>query len=255
MKKLYAMLGLAVCMGTTSMVVVAQEAVAVPISQPLQEESLVSIHQINMNVPITRAEFIIAIIQTTGVDLPMIMDTHYALPAMQRAEALGLIDLEKYPMETWSQVMSNEEKSEVLSKAMQNNAIDMGKVYTAMSQLLVEKVEVEGKLVDLEGLPVSHSQGKLMLPLRPVAEAMGFKVTWDKENYSATLTNGEIQSIVQVGFDLYTYTSVKAIGMSTPFSEGAAPRLIDGTVYVPVGYFSMFGEIKIVDNTVQFKMK
>lgn len=255
MKKFYVTLGLMACMGITSIGVVAKEPVVVPISAIIQDEGTVSIHQINMNVPITRAEFIIAILQTTGEQFPVIMDTHYALPAMEKAEQLGLIDLEKYPMDTWSQVMTNEEKCEVLSKAMQNNGIDMGKVYTALSQLLVEHVEVDGKPVDLGALPVSHSNGKLMLPLRPIAEAMGFKVTWDPSTYSATLNNGEIQSVVQVGFDSYNYSSVKAIGMSAPFSAGAAPRLIDGVVYVPVDYFGMFANYEISDNTVHFKMK
>ena len=240
MKRLYMALGLAVCMGVTSVSVFAKESVAVPISAPINQEEFVSIHQINMNVPITRAEFIIAIIGTTGEKLPPIMDTHYALPAMERAEELGLIDLEVYKVETWSQIMPNEEKSEVLSKAMNNNAIDMGEVYTELGKILVEQVEVDGKDVDLKGLPVSHSNGKLMLPLRPVAEAMGFKVTWDKDTYSATLDNGTIKSTVEVGFDSYYYSSVNAIGMSAPFSVGAAPQWIDGRVYVAADYFSMF---------------
>ena len=37
-----------------------------------------------------------------------------------------------------------------------------------------------------------------------------------------------------------TSVSVNAIGMSAPFSVGAAPQWIDGRVYVAVDYFSMF---------------
>ncbi|MGL4736386.1 MAG: copper amine oxidase N-terminal domain-containing protein [Cellulosilyticaceae bacterium] len=255
MKKVYLALGLMVCMSATRVGLVAKEVVAVPISAPVQAQDVVSVHQINMNVPITRAEMIIAIVQATGEQLPMIMDTHYALPAMEKAEQLGLIDLKQYPMETWSQVMTNEEKSTLLSKAMANKSIDMEKVYTALSQLLVEHVTVDGKPVDLGGLTVSHYNGKLMLPLRPIAEAMGFKVTWDPSTYSATLNNGTIQSVVQVGYDMYNYSSVKAIGMSAPFSAGAAPRLIDGVVYVPAAYFGMFADYEISDSTIQFQMK
>lgn len=253
MKKYYVALGLAACMSLTNIAVFAQEVIPVPISVPV-EKGVASIHQINMEVPITRAEFITTIIKAHGVELHPIMDTHYALPAMQKAEELGLIDLEKYPMDTWSQVMTAEEKSEVLTKAMQNG-IDMGKVYTALSQVLVDNVEVDGKLVDFKGLPFTHDQGHLMVPVRPLAEAMGFEVTWDKDTYSATLNNGKIKSTVQVGFDSYNYSSVVAIGMSAPFSVGAAPRFIDGTMYVPVEYFTMFADMEIADHTVHFTMK
>ena len=255
MKRISMTLGLALCMGLTNVGVLAQEPAAVPILKPINNEELVSIHQINMNVPITRAEFIMAIVNTTGEQLPPVMDTHYAMSAMKKAEEMGLIDLAAYPMESWSEIMPNEEKVEVLSKAMNNEQIDMGKVYTALSQLLVEKVEVDGMSVDLKGIPVSHYNGKLMLPLRSIAEAMGFKVTWNKDTYSATLNNGQIQSTVEVGFDSYYYSSMNAIGMSAPFSAGVAPRFIDGMIYVPVDYFSLFTDVELSNGIVHFTMK
>lgn len=88
---------------------------------------------------------------------PPIMDTHYALPVMKRAEELGIIDLKEHPMETWSKILSTEEKS--------------------------------------------------------------------------------------------------AIGMSAPFSAGCAPKLIEGTVYVPSDYFSMFAHWTISDSTINFMSK
>lgn len=50
---------------------------------------------------------------------------------------MGLIDLTAYPMKTWSEIMPNE-----------------------------EKVEVEGKQVDLKDIPVRYYNGKLMLLLK-----------------------------------------------------------------------------------------
>lgn len=256
MKKYSKILAVALCMGFTSSCVFAQEIDIVPIKTQIEKtEDIVSIHQINMDVPITRAEFIFAIISATGVELPPIMDTHYAMPAMEKAEQLGIIDLEAYPIKTWSEMMPNEEKVAVLTKAMQNNDIDMGKVYTGLNQILIEHIEIEGKLIDLQGLPVRHYKGKLMLPMRGIAEAMGFEVTWNPTNYTATLNNGDIESMIQIGFDSYNYSSVKAIGMSAPFSAGAAPLMIDGTFYVPVDYFSMFANSEVVDHTVRFIMK
>ncbi|MGL4344792.1 MAG: copper amine oxidase N-terminal domain-containing protein [Cellulosilyticaceae bacterium] len=256
MKKYLKIVGLTLCMSFASGSVWASEVPMTPLTAAIEQSNdEVSIHQINLDAPITRAEFIIAMVKSTGVELPQIMDTHYALPAMQRASDLGIIDLEAYPMETWSQIMPKEEKLEILTKAMQNNGFDMGKVYDTLNQILIEKVTVNGKEVDLCGLPISHYQGHVMLPLRPVAEAMGFKVTWEPKTYTATLNNGEIQSAVQVGFDMYNYSSVKAIGMSAPFSAGAAPRLIDGTVYVPAEYFGMFADSQVSNHTLQYTLK
>ncbi len=256
MKRYFKVLGLSLCIGLANTCVFAQEIQLVPTVAPVEKsEDLVSIHQINMDVAITRAEFIIAIINTTDTELTPIMDTHYAMPAMKKAEQLGLVDLKAYPIDTWSEIMPNEEKVEVLSKAMQNSHIDIGKVYTALSQILVEHVEVDGRLIDLKGLKISHNQGKVMLPIRAVAEAMGFKITWDADSYTCTLNNGSITSTVQVGFDSYHYSSVEAIGMSAPFSVGVAPRLIEGTLYVPVDYFSMFADSEVTNSTVSFTKK
>lgn len=220
---------------------------------PLADQG-VSTHVINRNIPITKAEFITVILQAVNdkEQLPPIMDTHYALPAMERAEKLGIIELKDYPMETWSEMISNEEKSAILSKAAANKAIDMEKVYKALSEVLIEKVTVDGETVDLGHNLPSHYMGQVMLPLRNIAEAMGFEVEWDAATYTATLNNGRIESKVQIGFDSYLYKSVNAIGMSAPFSVGVAPKLIDGSVYVSSEYFSMFADCTISDWTMHF---
>ena len=155
-------------------------------SEPIKEiiplaDQGVSTHVINRNIPITKAEFITVILQAVNdkEQLPPIMDTHYALPAMERAEKLGIIELKDYPMETWSEMISNEEKSAMLSKAAANKEIDMEKVYKALSEVLIEKVTVDGETVDLGHNLPSHYMCQVMLPLRNIAEAMGFEVEWD----------------------------------------------------------------------------
>lgn len=217
----------------------------------------VSVHLINMNVPITKAEFMTVILQggTHGEQFPPSMDTHYALPVMKRAEELGIIDLKNHPMETWSEILSTEEKSAILAQAAANREIDMKKVYQALSEVLIEKVTVEGESIELGDKVPNHYRGKVMLPLRNIAEAMGFEVTWDAQTDTATLNNGSIESKVQVGFDSYCYKSVNAIGMSAPFSTGCAPKLIEGTVYVPSDYFSMFANWAVSDSTINFTSK
>lgn len=58
-----------------------------------------------------------------------------------------------------------------------------------------------------------------MVPLRAVAEPLGFTVTWD--NGSVLVDNGTIHTKVTIGVDRYTITTSKEtlVGMSAPFSR------------------------------------
>lgn len=250
-------LAFVLAVGMLSTGIFANEPVHItPLELPstTSSDASTSNHHLNLDAPITRAEFITTIIITTEGSLPIIMDTHYALPAMERAEALGLIDLNAYPMNTWSEIMPVQEKIEVLTKATKNADIDMEKVSIALSNILINTITVDGETVDLGKCTLSHSNGKVMIPLKTIAKEMGFDVTWDSKTYTATLNNGKIKSNVQVGFDSYNYTSVNAIGMSAPFSAGASPKLIEGSVYVPAEYFSMFADIAVNNNAINFTL-
>lgn len=251
MKKKSLLAVLTICIGALAMPVWAAEIIQpinVPVSQP------VSTDLINIEVPISRAEFITILIEAgTGRELPLIMDTHYAMSAMQKAQELGLIDLTQYPMEIWLEDMPIEEKVEILDKAKKNNGINMEQVYKILKEKLIEQVIIDEKVVEVKS--IEYYRGKVMLPLRDVAEAMGFEVTWDADTYTATLNNDEIKSKVQIGTELYNYYSVKAIGMSAPFSVGVAPKFIEGSVYVPYEYFSMFADWVVMDQKLVFTLK
>lgn len=88
----------------------------------------------------------------------------------------------------------------------------------------------EGDMVIGEG---RVENGIAMVPLRAAAEAKGFTVTWNGKEQSVTLSNGEIQTKVTLGEDLYYYSSVKAVGMSKPSPLGAASYEKDGTTWAP----------------------
>lgn len=77
----------------------------------------------------------------------------------------------------------------------------------------------------------------VMVPLRAVAEPLGFTVTW--QDGSVLVDNGVIHTQVVIGEDRYVITTSneELVGMSAPFSLGAAPYVIDGVTYVPLGLF------------------
>ncbi len=91
---------------------------------------------------------------------------------------------------------------------------------------------------------VEYSGGVAMVPLRAVAEALGFEVTWNAADMTAHLTNGKVQTTVQIGADRYFKATAipGADGMSAPQSLGAAPYMQNQQkTYVPAALFEMLG--------------
>lgn len=80
----------------------------------------------------------------------------------------------------------------------------------------------------------------IMVSLRAIAEPAGFTVTWNGDG-TVGVDKGVMHTTVTLGQDLYqVVTSVEGlVGMSAPFSLGAAPFVIDGTTYVPMELFNI----------------
>lgn len=121
-------------------------------------------------------------------------------------------------------------------------------VATAQRQFVVN-----GKAMQLDSYMTEN--GTLMVPVRALAEALGFKVTWN--NGEVNINDGEMQCDLRIGEENYfVYTAIKdAIGMSAPFTLGSAPVLKNDKTYVPVKLFvPLFGNndaaVQITDTTV-----
>ena len=121
-------------------------------------------------------------------------------------------------------------------------------VATAQRQFVVN-----GKAMQLDSYTTEN--GTLMVPVRALAEALGFKVTWN--NGEVNINDGEMQCDLCIGEEQYVvYTAIKdAAGMSAPFTLGSAPVLKDDKTYVPVKLFvPLFGNndatVQITDTTV-----
>lgn len=90
-------------------------------------------------------------------------------------------------------------------------------------------VTVDGKTV---------TEVPVMVPLRTVAEALGFTVTWDGALPGARVETGQAYIDLTLGKDLYQLVYTSSAGKSDPLSLGAAPAMLaPGTIYVPVGLF------------------
>ncbi|MCL2548554.1 MAG: copper amine oxidase N-terminal domain-containing protein [Symbiobacteriaceae bacterium] len=72
--------------------------------------------------------------------------------------------------------------------------------------------------------------GEVMVPLRAIAEALGFEVKWDDVIQGIRLG---VAINCFIGRDYYT------VGRMAPIELGAAPELIGGQTYVPLTFFRM----------------
>ncbi len=95
-----------------------------------------------------------------------------------------------------------------------------------------EEIKVLDKIVINEEIKLekelyNNENGEAMIPLRQIAEALGYKVEWDNKTRTATLTKGPQWSKLTIGEDNYNFAKMIV-------KLGAAPELKDGTTFVPV---------------------
>ena len=108
------------------------------------------------------------------------------------------------------------------------------------SQQAQMKIVVKGKTMPEQTISVN---GCTMAPVRAIAKALGFKVTWNADR-SININNGKMQSDLRIGDNSYVvYTAVEGMaGMSAPFSLGSAPIIKNNTAYVTIDLFvPLFG--------------
>lgn len=109
----------------------------------------------------------------------------------------------------------------------------------------VQTITVNNEAVDFSGANLSQyifeENGNIMVPVRAVAEKMGFTVGWDADNQAVTVGDETWEVMAYIGLDNYVGVSKTAIGMTAPQSYGSAPQLIEDTTFVPAKMFELMG--------------
>lgn len=110
-------------------------------------------------------------------------------------------------------------------------------------------IEIDGEQVD--------ARACVMVPLRAMAEKLGFTVVW--ENGVVTVTGPERYAQLTVGEDKY-FAAPTQEGMmgASLFSLGCAPYVNGGRTYVPVEFFDALlgckeGTVTLEGNTVKIR--
>lgn len=76
-----------------------------------------------------------------------------------------------------------------------------------------------------------------LVPARDVCKNLGFTISWDSDEQTATINSKNMKSTVKIGQDLYTAQSTIALGMTAPISLGSGPLLINDKLYIPAELF------------------
>lgn len=85
----------------------------------------------------------------------------------------------------------------------------------------------------IDGVPVVIENDIVLIPLRAVAETLGYTVTWFEEDQSITLEKGAQYIRMAIGEDAYSF------GRRAPQSLGSAPVLVDDcTTHVPIAFIT-----------------
>lgn len=84
----------------------------------------------------------------------------------------------------------------------------------------------------------------IMLPLNDVATSLGFNITWNEKLNQIDINKGPIFTSIKNNENRYFF------GRMAPVKLNEAPKIIDGTTYVPVEFFS---NILRIDNKYDSK--
>ncbi len=161
----------------------------------------------------------------------------------QQALALGLVTQEEITA-AGNQPITRAFMYNVIEKVTQGNFnVNPVELEYNINQLLVNGIEINDEILNMtDSIPVKN--GNLMVPLRQVAEKLGFTVGWDAATSSVSLTKGNVNVSFALGVDKYTKDST-AHTLNTP------PTLIDSKTYVPLSLFKLLlpdQESVIVEN-------
>ena len=110
---------------------------------------------------------------------------------------------------------------------MNEVVVPIGEVITDGQAIEITELVVENTTI-VAPLPFVDENGVVMVPLRAVAEALGYTVGWDDR--TGTVTVG-IAMTLTIGQDYYTFAKM------APIELGTAPVIVEGRTFVPLHFF------------------
>ena len=104
-------------------------------------------------------------------------------------------------------------------------------------------MQVLGKKVEAASSPIMHG-GNIYLPLRAVAERLGFKASWNASKRAMTVTKGKFSAVVTVG-------SLNATVDKKTVKLDHRPLLQNARCYVPISFIQKYFDYNTTYNKTQ----
>lgn len=132
-----------------------------------------------------------------------------------------------YPAQTSPDVIVVLNEREVETILKDTNSAEATEITSELSiSVEDQRISVNGEFIEAPEALIDGE--KIMLPLRAVAEAAGFEITWNNETKSSQL--GDTISL-KIGENTYTDAHGELVNLQI------APKLVDGLTYVPMDFF------------------
>lgn len=114
------------------------------------------------------------------------------------------------------------------------------------------KLTVAGKVMDPADGAVLQKGDVVMIPLRKVAEQLGYTVNWDPTDQSVRVEMNIAYIIIKPGEDWYERIgTIKKINLNRIFQYGTGPVNVNGTMYVPAQLFeALYNNVSISPQAV-----
>lgn len=94
---------------------------------------------------------------------------------------------------------------------------------------VMDKLVIDGKELELDHEIYKSVEGNYMLALRPVGEALGYKVSWNNQERSVELIKGAQYTKITIGSTNYNFAKMLV-------KLDKAPEIKDSKTYVPVEF-------------------
>ncbi len=109
------------------------------------------------------------------------------------------------------------------------------------------------EIIDWDAKKQMITLSTFMIPLREVAQKMGYKVEWNKENQKVTVSNDKREMFFYIGEGVYKAKYEEDNMRSENSYTGAAPLLFNDATFVPIEVLSSLGySYEINDNCINF---
>lgn len=118
-------------------------------------------------------------------------------------------------------------------------------------------IKVDGKKVSLGNAPVLKIGSTMMVPLRPTADALGFKLGFDKKTQTISITGQYMSADIIAGVNEYIAYNTDTKEKTQTKKLGVAPTIIKGITYVPADFYNILLKddiaVNIKEHTVYIK--